>query len=159
MNIKEATKELGISRATIDRYRKTLGIFEETKKNITHSHIEMMKNYKQEKGNYNEKKDIEDLKKEAFNFDAIGLLEINEKDSQKVKNLKNDYNTNRRFIEYMQNGMDNIIDDNKIPPKFIYEAIMQYQKLNIRIVSSLEKLEVKSSNLESLIIDSLSKYG
>ncbi|HFU6754122.1 hypothetical protein V2V08_02045 [Streptococcus agalactiae] len=37
MKINEVLEKLGISRATLTRYRKKLGIFEETRSNITKS--------------------------------------------------------------------------------------------------------------------------
>ena len=52
MKINEVLEELGISRATLTRYRKKLGIFEETKSNISKSQfkeLEKLANQRKEK--------------------------------------------------------------------------------------------------------------
>lgn len=157
MTKEEAAKALKVSKRTVDRYRKELGILEETRKEILPSHLELMSNWQKEKENRNKSR-VEILKEEALKIDSEDSLKIEETDSETVKNLKTDYNNNRKIIDYFQHISLYAANNNKMPPKEILQVCESYQKLNIHILNSLEKQAGKKEGIESLILKRLNSY-
>lgn len=153
----EAAKALKVSKRTIDRYRKELNIMAETRKEILPTHLEMMAKWQKEKEN-KYKSPVEKLKEEALKIESEDALKINESDSETVKNLKKDYNKNRKIIDYFQGILQFAANNKKMPPKEILTTCESYQKLNIHILNALEKQENKKDGIEALIMKRLGSY-
>lgn len=153
----EAAKSLKVSKRTIDRYRKELNIMAETKKEILPTHLEMMAKMQKDKENKC-KSPVEKLKEEALKVKCEDALKINKSDSETVKNLKKDYNKNRKIIDYFQGILQYAANNKKMPPKEILTTCESYQKLNIHILNALEKQENKKDGIESLIMKRLGSY-
>lgn len=158
MNIKETAKSLGISVQTLSRYRKTLGIFEETKKGLTESQYKEVEKLRDKNLFTNEeKKKI--ILSGAESFNAMGLLEIEDTDSKEIINLKNDYNYNRKYIEYLQTLIKIDMFDKKVPDKNVSNMLEKFQSLNLKIVSNLEKSKSTGVDFDALIQERLNSYG
>ena len=153
----EAAKTLKVSKRTIDRYRKELNIMEETRKEILPIHLEQMAKWQKNKKN-TAKSHVERLKEEALKIESEDVLKIKESDSETVKNLKKDYNKNRKIIDYFQKILQIESRNKKIPPKEVLSTCESYQKLNIHILNALEKQENKKDGIESLIMKRLGSY-
>ena len=93
MKINEVLEKLGISRATLTRYRKKLGIFEETR------------------------------------------------------------------IENFQLEINKVINDGELPDKYLLDGMEKYQKLNMQIMSTIEKQSPQGDSLKEMIQEKLARYG
>ena len=65
MKINEVLEKLGISRATLTRYRKKLGIFEETRSNITKSQFKELEKLVNQRQKYTREERVE-LSRKTF---------------------------------------------------------------------------------------------
>lgn len=160
MKLKEAIERLGISRSSVDRYRKKLGIFHETKKEVTLEQFEELRKLRDYREKYTYKKPVEKLaKSQNDEMEKSGVfLEINARDGTEIKNLKKQYNDNLGIIQYMQNLAFSDIKGGGIPEKYFIDSIEKYQKLNILILNTLKKINPETNDLQKLIEDKLGNY-
>ena len=157
MKQKEVMEKLNISRQTLLRYRKTLGIVEETKKEISKKQFELLKNLKNN-NSFMYKEERDKVLKGAEQFEAKGLMEIKATDCPNVKTLKCDYNNNRKFIEYLQSLLDKAVENKKLPPKLITNMLERYQMLNLKIITVLSKMKAEKKDIGALISERLEIY-
>ena len=158
MNIKETAKSLGISVQTLSRYRKSLGIFEETKKGLSESQYKEVEKLR-DKNFFKSEERKKTILNGAKSFCATGLLKIGDTDSKEIVNLKTDYNENRNFIEYHQSCIEIAMINGKKPDKDISNMLEKYQSLNLKIISNLEKAKSTAVDFETLIQEKLNNYG
>ena len=92
LKINEVLEKLGISRATLTRYRKKLGIFEETRSNITKSQFKELEKLANQRQKYTREERVELSRKTFKLIPKEKMLEINDNDSVGLKNLKTQYN-------------------------------------------------------------------
>ena len=88
LKINEVLEKLGISRATLTRYRKKLGIFEETRSNITKSQFKELEKLANQRQKYTREERVELSRKTFKLIPKEKMLEINDNDSVGLKNLK-----------------------------------------------------------------------
>ena len=86
-------------------------------------------------------------------------LEINDNDSVGLKNLKNQYNHNQKVIENFQLEINKVINDGELPDKYLLDGMEKYQKLNMQIMSTIEKQSPQGDSLKEMIQEKLARYG
>ena len=144
LKINEVLEKLGISRATLTRYRKKLGIFEETRSNITKSQFKELEKLANQRQKYTREEK---------------MLEINDNDSVGLKNLKTQYNHNQKVIENFQLEINKVINNGELPDKYLLDGMEKYQKLNMQIMSTIEKQSPQGDSLKEMIQEKLARYG
>ena len=87
------------------------------------------------------------------------MLEINDNDSVGLKNLKTQYNHNQKVIENFQLEINKVINDGELPDKYLLDGMEKYQKLNMQIMSMIEKQSQQGDNLKEMIQEKLARYG
>ena len=159
MKINEVLEKLGISRATLTRYRKKLGIFEETRSNITKSQFKELEKLANQRQKYTREERVE-LSRKTFKFiPKEKILEINDNDSVGFKNLKTQYNHNQKVIENFQLEINKVINNGELPDKYLLDGMEKYQKLNMQIMSTIEKQSPQGDSLKEMIQEKLARYG
>lgn len=159
MKINEVLEKLGISRATLTRYRKKLGIFEETRSNITKSQFKELEKLANQRQKYTRQERVELSRKTFKLIPKEKTLEISDNDPVGLKNLKNQYNHNQKVIENFQLEINKVINDGELPDKYILDGMEKYQKLNMQIISTIEKQSPQGDNLKEMIQEKLARYG
>lgn len=159
MKINEVLEELGISRATLTRYRKKLGIFEETRSNITKSQLKELKKLVNQRQKYTRQERVELSRKSFKLIPKEKTLDISENDSVALKNLKTQYNHNQKVIENFQLEINKVINAGELPDKYLLDSMEKYQKLNMQIMSTIEKQSPQGDSLNELIQEKLARYG
>lgn len=159
MKINEVLEELGISRATLTRYRKKLGIFEETRSNITKSQLKELKKLVNQRQKYIRQERVELSRKSFKLIPKEKTLDISENDSVALKNLKTQYNHNQKVIENFQLEINKVINAGELPDKYLLDSMEKFQKLNMQIMSTIEKQSPQGDSLKELIQEKLARYG
>ncbi|HEK9983384.1 TPA: hypothetical protein TT553_000201 [Streptococcus equi subsp. zooepidemicus] len=159
LKINEVLEELGISRATLTRYRKKLGIFEETRSNITKSQFKELKKLVKQRQKYTRQERVELSRKSFKLIPKEKTLDISENDSVALKNLKTQYNHNQKVIENFQLEINKVINAGELPDKYLLDSMEKYQKLNMQIMSTIEKQSPQGDSLKELIQEKLARYG
>lgn len=159
MKINEVLEKLGISRATLTRYRKKLGIFEETRSNITKSQFKELEKLANQRQKYTREERVELSRKTFKLIPKEKMLEINDNDSVSLKNLKTQYNHNQKVIENFQLEINKVINDGELPDKYLLDGMEKYQKLNMQIMSTIEKQSPQGDSLKEMIQEKLARYG
>lgn len=159
MKINEVLEELGISRATLTRYRKKLGIFEETRSNITKSQLKELKKLVNQRQKYTRQERVELSRKSFKLIPKEKTLDISENDSVALKNLKTQYNHNQKLIENFQLEINKVINAGELPDKYLLDSMEKYQKLNMQIMSTIEKQSPQGDSLKEQIQEKLARYG
>ncbi len=159
MKINEVLEKLGISRATLTRYRKKLGIFEETRSNITKSQFKELEKLANQRQKYTRQERVELSRKTFKLIPKEKMLEISDNDSVWLKNLKTQYNHNQKVIENFQFEINKVINDGELPDKYLLDGMEKYQKLNMQIMSTIEKQSPQGDSLKELIQEKLARYG
>lgn len=156
MKLEEAAELLNISRTTLYRYRKKLGIVSETKDDVDVTHFEQLKKEARQTVKYAKKIDLDKIIDEAVVKDLY-LLE--KSDPFEVSQLKTQFNNNKKLIDSLQKEIDLMIASGEIPDKFILDSMEKFQKLNMKIMSDIEKIKPQADNLSSMIKEKLANYG
>lgn len=159
LKINEVLEKLGISRATLTRYRKKLGIFEETRSNITKSQFKELEKLANQRQKYTREERVELSRKTFKLIPKEKMLEINDNDSVSLKNLKTQYNHNQKVIENFQLEINKVINDGELPDKYLLDGMEKYQKLNMQIMSTIEKQSPQGDSLKEMIQEKLARYG
>ena len=159
MKINEVLEKLGISRATLTRYRKKLGIFEETRSNITKSQFKELEKLANQRQKYTREERVELSRKTFKLIPKEKMLEINDNDSVSLKNLKTQYNHNQKVIENFQLEINKVINDGELPDKYLLDGMEKYQKLNMQIMSTIEKQSPQGDSIKEMIREKLARYG
>lgn len=159
MKINEVLEKLGISRATLTRYRKKLGIFEETRPNITKSQFKELEKLANQRQKYTRQERVELSRKTFKLIPKEKMLEISDNDSVVLKNLKTQYNHNQKVIENFQLEINKVINDGELPDKYLLDGMEKYQKLNMQIMSTIEKQSPQGDSLKEMIQEKLARYG
>lgn len=159
MKINEVLEKLGISRATLTRYRKKLGIFEETRSNITKSQFKELEKLANQRQKYTREERVELSRKTFKLIPKEKMLEISDNDSVSLKNLKTQYNHNQKVIENFQLEINKVINDGELPDKYLLDGMEKYQKLNMQIMSTIEKQSPQGDSLKEMIQEKLARYG
>ena len=159
LKINEVLEKLGISRATLTRYRKKLGIFEETRSNITKSQFKELEKLANQRQKYTREERVELYRKTFKLIPKEKMLEINDNDSVGLKNLKTQYNHNQKVIENFQLEINKVINDGELPDKYLLDGMEKYQKLNMQIMSTIEKQSPQGDSLKEMIQEKLARYG
>lgn len=159
MKINEVLEKLGISRATLTRYRKKLGIFEETRSNITKSQFKELEKLANQRQKYTRQERVELSRKTFKLIPKEKMLEISDNDSVVLKNLKTQYNHNQKVIENFQLEINKVIIDGELPDKYLLDGMEKYQKLNMQIMSTIEKQSPQGDSLKEMIQEKLARYG
>ncbi|APZ82144.1 hypothetical protein Javan26_0022 [Streptococcus phage Javan26] len=159
MKINEVLEKLGISRATLTRYRKKLGIFEETRSNITKSQFKELEKLANQRQKYTRQERVELSRKTFKLIPKEKMLEISDNDSVVLKNLKTQYNHNQKVIENFQLEINKVINDGELPDKYLLDGMEKYQKLNMQIMSTIEKQSPQGDSLKEMIQEKLARYG
>ena len=157
MKINEVLEKLGISRATLIRYRKKLGIFEETRSNITKSQFKELEKLANQRQKYTRQERVELSRKTFKLIPKEKMLEISDNDSVGLKNLKTQYN--QKVIENFQLEINKVINDSELPSKYLLDGMEKYQKLNMQIMSTIEKQSPQGDSLKEMIQEKLARYG
>lgn len=159
MDQRTAIERLGISRKTFIKYRKELGIFKETRKNITEGQLLRIEELKNRKGGLTPKAKIE-LMERAEAQETPDILEIEPKDGPKVRKLKEQYNRYSRFLDMLgEEILDVAIEKRKLPPKDVTSLIERYQTLLIKVSKELRHVESAGTDLGELINEKLKEYS
>lgn len=161
MNLCEAENALEISRNTLNKYRKLLKIFEETKENITQKQLNDMKKLRNLRKKNTKLSELVIKSKTLIKKQAKDIgepIKINEFDQIKMKNLKKQYNNNLKIMNYMNKFTENQIKNNEIPEKYLIDTMERYQLLNIKILNTIKKLFPEISSLEKIIKEKLNSY-
>ena len=87
------------------------------------------------------------------------MLEINDNDSVGLKNLKTQYNHNQKVIENFQLEINKVLNDGELPDKYLLDGMEKYQKLNMQIMSTIEKQSPQGDSLKEMIQEKLARYG
>ncbi|HFZ6730018.1 TPA: hypothetical protein ACGPS2_000490 [Streptococcus agalactiae] len=148
LKINEVLEKLGISRATLTRYRKKLGIFEETRSNITKSQFKELEKLANQRQKYTRQERVELSRKTFKLIPKEKMLEISDNDSVVLKNLKTQYNHNQKVIENFQLEINKVINDGELPDKYLLDGMEKYQKLNMQIMSTIEKQSPQGDSLK-----------
>lgn len=159
MKINEVLEKLGISRATLTRYRKKLGIFEETRSNITSSQFKELEKLANQRQKYTREERVELSRKTFKMIPKEKTIEISDNDSVSLKNLKTQYNHNQKVIENFQLEINKAINEGELPDKYLLDSLEKYQKLNMQIVSAIEKQSPQGDSLKEMIQEKLARYG
>ena len=159
MKINEVLEKLGISRATLTRYRKKLGIFEETRSNINKSQFKELEKLANQRQKYTRQERVELSRKTFKLIPKEKMLEISDNDSVVLKNLKTQYNHNQKVIENFQLEINKVINDGELPDKYLLDGMEKYQKLNMQIMSTIEKQSPQGDSLKEMIQEKLTRYG
>ncbi|HEO7036252.1 TPA: hypothetical protein ACUJQ5_001216 [Streptococcus agalactiae] len=159
LKINEVLEKLGISRATLTRYRKKLGIFEETRPNITKSQFKELEKLANQRQKYTRQERVELSRKTFKLIPKEKMLEISDNDSVVLKNLKTQYNHNQKVIENFQLEINKVINDGELPDKYLLDGMEKYQKLNMQIMSTIEKQSPQGDSLKEMIQEKLARYG
>jgi hypothetical protein len=159
LKINEVLEKLGISRATLTRYRKKLGIFEETRSNITKSQFKELEKLANQRQKYTREERVELSRKTFKLIPKEKMLEISDNDSVSLKNLKTQYNHNQKVIENFQLEINKVINDGELPDKYLLDGMEKYQKLNMQIMSTIEKQSPQGDSLKEMIQEKLARYG
>lgn len=159
MKINEVLEKLGISRATLTRYRKKLGIFEETRSNITKSQFKELEKLANQRQKYTRQERVELSRKTFKLIPKEKTLDIGENDSVALKNLKTQYNHNQKVIENFQLEINKVINGGELPDKYLLDGMEKYQKLNMQIMSTIEKQSPQGDNIKEMIQEKLARYG
>ncbi|AQY25050.1 TPA: hypothetical protein ACUJK1_000917 [Streptococcus agalactiae] len=159
LKINEVLEKLGISRATLTRYRKKLGIFEETRSNITKSQFKELEKLANQRQKYTRQERVELSRKTFKLIPKEKMLEISDNDSVVLKNLKTQYNHNQKVIENFQLEINKVINDGELPDKYLLDGMEKYQKLNMQIMSTIEKQSPQGDSLKEMIQEKLARYG
>ena len=130
LKINEVLEKLGISRATLTRYRKKLGIFEETRSNITKSQFKELEKLANQRQKYTREERVELSRKTFKLIPKEKMLEINDNDSV-----------------------------GELPDKYLLDGMEKYQKLNMQIMSTIEKQSPQGDSLKEMIQEKLARYG
>lgn len=159
MKISEVLEKLNISRATLSRYRKKLGIFEETRSNITNSQFKEIEKLAKQRQKYTRQERVE-LSRKTFKLIAKEkTFEVTEHDSTSLRNLKTQYNNNQKLIENFQLEINKAINAGELPDKYLLDSLEKYQKLNMQVVSMIEKQSPQVDSVQELIKEKLARYG
>lgn len=159
MKIKEVLEELEISRATLTRYRKTLGIFEETRSEITESQFKAIEKLARKRQKYTREDRVELSRKSFKVVPKDKLLEHRDGDSVALRNLKNQYNHNQKIIENFQLEINKEINEGELPDKYLLDGMEKYQKLNMQIMATIDKQSPQGDSLAEIIKEKLAGYG
>ncbi|HEN7436518.1 TPA: hypothetical protein U7K31_001249 [Streptococcus agalactiae] len=159
LKINEVLEKLGISRATLTRYRKKLGIFEETRSNITKSQFKELEKLANQRQKYTRQERVELSRKTFKLIPKEKMLEISDNDTVVLKNLKTQYNHNQKVIENFQLEINKVINDGELPDKYLLDGMEKYQKLNMQIMSTIEKQSPQGDSLKEMIQEKLARYG
>ena len=159
LKINEVLEELGISRATLTRYRKKLGIFEETKSNISKSQFKELEKLANQRQKYTRQERVELSRKTFKLIPKEKMLEIRDDESVGLKNLKAQYNYNQKLIENFQLEINKFINDGDMPGKYLTDSLEKYQKLNMQVVSMIDKQSPQTDHIQELIKEKLARYG
>lgn len=160
MDTKTALEVLGISKPTYRRYRKLLGIYEETSHTISDENVMKIKKMLDASGKMPEhrQKVISEMK--AFDEDGnrADILVARTFDSAQIRKLKEHYNVYSRYIDYLTQVIEDCMQDGSLPPKDVSYLIEKYETLCIKIAKELRHLEGDSDNIAQVINDKLSRY-
>ncbi|MDY3041198.1 hypothetical protein [Streptococcus pluranimalium] len=159
LKINEVLEKLDISRATLSRYRKRLGIFEETRSNITKSQFKELEKLANQRQKYTRQERVELSRKTFKMISKEKTIEISDNDSVSLKNLKTQYNHNQKVIENFQLEINKVINDGELPDKYLLDGMEKYQKLNMQIMSTIEKQTPQGDSIKEMIQEKLARYG
>ncbi|HEM6116510.1 TPA: hypothetical protein U2C09_001090 [Streptococcus suis] len=159
LKINEVLEKLEISRATLTRYRKKLGIFEETRSNITKSQFKELEKLANQRQKYTRQERVELSRKTFKMIPKEKTIEISDNDSVSLKNLKTQYNHNQKVIENFQLEINKVINDGELPDKYLLDGMEKYQKLNMQIMSTIEKQTPQGDSIKEMIQEKLARYG
>ncbi len=159
MKINEVLEKLGISRATLTRYRKKLGIFEETRSNITKSQFKELEKLANQRQKYTRQERVELSRKTFKLIPKEKTMDISDNDSVALKNLKTQYNYNQKVIENFQFEINKVINAGELPDKYLLDGMEKYQKLNMQIMTTIEKQSPQGDSLKEMIQEKLARYG
>ncbi|WP_317334204.1 hypothetical protein [Streptococcus orisratti] len=159
LKINEVLEKLGISRATLTRYRKKLGIFEETRSNITKSQFKELEKLANQRQKYTRQERVELSRKTFKLIPKEKTMDISDNDSVALKNLKTQYNYNQKVIENFQFEINKVINAGELPDKYLLDGMEKYQKLNMQIMTTIEKQSPQGDSLKEMIQEKLARYG
>lgn len=159
MNQKTALERLKISRKTLIKYRKALGIFKETKKNITDEQFEDIKRMR------DRNKVLNSYTQQAFELKAEAqggrdYIPILSTDSPQIQQLKKQYNRYTNFLEILgQVVLERAIKEKKIPSKDQTGLIEKYQGLQLKLAKELRHAQQDGDDIGALIAEKLKAYN
>lgn len=156
MRTKDVPKYLGIGRTTLHNYRKKLGIFEETKREMSEEHLRRIIKIRNSRGNTGRQRLLET---EAAKYASkTGHVKINTSDPAWIKNLKGSYNANQTVIEYLDKVIMSYLSRGETPDKTTADMMAKFQMLNIQITKKLILYEPLETDMKNKIQNGLAKY-
>ena len=173
MTRKEACAILRVSPATLDRYRRKLGISSETRDGIGEKHLESLQKLRQSKSKLqaNKSDDVEvenddiDDKNDEVEVENDDIddksddVEVENDDiDNNLKQLKKQYDQNLKLISWLSNEISLCIDINVLPDKNAAGMLEKYQKLNVQILKSINKNQSKGSALEDKVAKMMAEF-
>jgi hypothetical protein len=162
MKLSEACLRLNANRQTVYRWRKKLGIVEETSDNVSQTHfkeLEKLNRLRLKSFNRMSDRQIDELSDSVIPISIDKFIKIREEDKIELSNLKEQYNNNIKKIEFLELKTADQMYNNEIPEKFLLDFIEKYQKANITIINAIERLSPEQNEMAEMIKEKLSKYG
>lgn len=161
MDTKTALKRLGISRPTYRKYRRMLGIFEETSKEISEKNVERIRRLVEAKGRKPELrgKVITEMKAFEEEDDSRDVLVIKSFDTLQVQKLKEHYNLYSRYLDYLSSVIDLAMKEGTLPPRDTSLLIEKFETLCIKIAKELRHLEGDKDGIADVINERLQRYS
>lgn len=160
MKTSEVPEFLNISRATLYNYRRKLNILDETRHEVTESHLESFRRLRDARAKpvqvRQKEKEIRSEAEEAAIND--GFLVIHETDATQTINLKKQYNGNQLLINHLDNLISLDIQKMNTPEKVVADMMEKYQKLNMSLIRQIESLNPAEDDLKQKIEQKLSQY-
>lgn len=160
MDTKTALEVLGISKPTYRRYRKLLGIYEETSHDISEENVLKIQKMLEASGNLPEHRRKVLTEMQAFDEEGnrADILVAKTFDSAQVRKLKEHYNVYSRYIDYLTQVIEDCMREGSLPPKDVSLLIEKYETLCIKIAKELRHLEGDADNIAEVINDKMSRY-
>lgn len=161
MDTKTALEVLGCSKPTYRKYRRKLGIFEETAHEISEENVMKIKRLIEQQGHVPKytTKVITDMNPIDENGKRADILAPKPFDSAQVLKLKEHYNVYSRYIDYLTQVIVECIDEAKLPPREVSNMIEKYETLCIKIAKELRHLEGDSDNIKEVISEKMQRYS
>lgn len=153
VKLHEAEKELDTSRTTLYRWRKKLGILDETKTEVSETHMKQLRALAKErvKRQISKEHRANVLVEAEQSDDFAYALQLQTGDSDETKALKVQYNGNLKVLAVIQNRIDLKLLCGEIPDKYLVDMLEKFQNMNIRIIKVLGKKLGSGDEQEELL--------
>lgn len=159
MDTKTALKVLGITAPTYRRYRRMLGIFEETSFEISETNVDKIKRLIESQGNSKDHREKVITEMKAIEErNTRDVLTIKPFDSAQVVKLKEHYNTYTRYLDYLTKVIEDCMQEGSLPPRDTSNMIEKFETLCIKIAKELRHLEGDTDGVAEVINDRLQRY-